>query len=37
MYSKISPGWQSSALQMASRVVNRTALAWLFFKMDRLA
>ena len=33
----MSPGWQSSTLQMAFRVENRTAFALLFFKMDRLA
>ena len=30
----MSPGWQSSALQMASNVVKRTALARPFFRMD---
>ena len=35
--SKMSPGWQSSALQSASNVENRTALALLFFRMDRFA
>lgn len=33
----MSPGWQSNALQIASRVVKRTALAFPVFSMDRLA
>jgi len=37
LYSKISPGWQSKALQIASKVENRTALAFPFFKIDKLA
>lgn len=36
-YSRISPGWQSSSLQMASRVEKRMALAFPVFSMDRLA
>lgn len=36
-YSSKSPGWQSSALQMASSVDSRTALALPFFKMDKFA
>jgi hypothetical protein len=36
-YSKISPGWHSSALQIASRVDSRTAFALPFFKMEMLA
>ncbi len=36
-YSNTSPGVQSSALQMASSVVNRTALALPVFSIDRLA
>jgi hypothetical protein len=36
-YSKISPGWHSNALQIASRVDSRTALALPFFKMEMLA
>ena len=34
---KISPGWQSKALHSASSVENRTALALLFFKIDKFA
>jgi len=37
LYSKISPGWHSNALQIASKVDNRTALALLFFKMEMFA
>lgn len=37
LYSKISPGWQSKASQMASSVDKRTAFALLFFKMDIFA
>lgn len=33
----MSPGWQSKALQIASKVENRIALALPFFKIDRLA
>ena len=33
----MSPGWQSRAAQMASRVEKRTALALLFFRIYRLA
>ena len=36
-YSKISPGWQSSSLQIASRVVKRMALALPVLRMERLA
>ena len=36
-YSKISPGWHSNALQIASNVDSRTALALPFFKMEMLA
>ena len=35
--SRMSPGWQSRAAQMASSVEKRMALALLFFKMDRFA
>ena len=35
--SNISPGWQFSSRQMASRVEKRTALAFPVFKMERLA
>lgn len=37
LYSNTSPGWQSSALQIFSRVSNRTALAFPFFKIERFA
>jgi hypothetical protein len=37
LYSKMSPGWHSSALQIASRVESRIALALPFFKMEMLA
>ena len=33
----MSPGWQSNALQMASSVENRTALAFPVFNTERLA
>lgn len=36
-YSKISPGWQSSALQIASNVEKRIAFALPFFKIDKFA
>ena len=36
MYSTISPGWQAKALQIASNVENRIALALPFFKIERL-
>jgi hypothetical protein len=36
VYSKISAGWQSSAWQMASRVLNLIALALPVFKIERL-
>lgn len=35
--SKISPGWQSSALQIASRVEKRIAFARPFFNIERFA
>ena len=35
--SSISPGWQSSTLQIVSSVLKRTAFAFPVFKMDRLA
>ena len=35
--SRMSPGWQLRARQMASRVEKRTALALPVFRMDRLA
>jgi hypothetical protein len=37
LYSKISPGWHSSALQIASSVDSRIAFALPFFKMEILA
>lgn len=37
LYSNISPGWQSRALQIASSVERRIALAFSFFRIDRLA
>src|SRR5215813_11333346 len=37
LYSRMSPGWQSNALQIASRVENRIALAFPFFRMERFA
>lgn len=37
LYSKMSPGWQSKALQIASNVDKRTAFAFPFFRIDRLA
>jgi hypothetical protein len=37
LYSKISPGWQSSALQTASRVDSRIAFTLPFFKTEMLA
>jgi hypothetical protein len=36
-YSNKSPGWQSRALQMDSRVLNRMAFALPVFKIERLA
>ena len=33
----MSPGWQSSTLQIASKVENRTALAFPVFSTDRFA
>ncbi len=37
VYSKISPGWHSSAAQIASSVDKRTARALPFFKIEMLA
>ncbi len=37
LYSKTSPGWQDRALQIASKVEKRIALALLFFKTEMLA
>jgi hypothetical protein len=37
LYSKISPGWHSRALQIASRVDSRIAFALPFFKTEMLA
>jgi hypothetical protein len=37
LYSKMSPGWHSRALQIASKVESRIALALPFFKMEMLA
>ncbi len=37
LYSKISPGWHWSALQIASNVPNRIAFALPFFKTEMLA
>src|SRR5262249_7294865 len=37
LYSKISPGWHSRALQIASRVENRIALALPFFSTEMFA
>ena len=37
LYSKISPGWHLSALQIASRVDKRIALALPFFKIEIFA
>src|SRR5262245_19137154 len=37
LYSRMSPGWQSSALQSASRVENLIALALPFFRTERFA
>ena len=34
-YSKMSPGWQSSALQIASKVLNLIAFAFPVFKIER--
>ncbi len=36
-YSITSPGWQSSSLQIASSVENRTAFAFPFLSIERLA
>ena len=36
VYSRRSPGWQSSFRQMHSRVVKRITQAFLVFKIDRL-
>ncbi len=35
-YSRISPGWQSSTSQMASKVLNLIAFAFPVFSMERL-
>lgn len=35
LYSKISPGWHSKTSQIACSVLNRTAFAFPFFKMER--
>lgn len=35
-YSKMSLGWQSSALQIASKVLKRIAFAFPVFKIERL-
>lgn len=37
LYSRISPGWQSNALQMAFKVLKRMAFALPVFRMDRFA
>jgi hypothetical protein len=37
LYSKISPGWHSRALQIASRVDSRIAFALPFFRTETLA
>jgi len=37
VYSNKSPGWQSSALQMDSSVLNRMAFAFPVLRMERLA
>lgn len=37
LYSRMSPGWQSKALQIASNVEKRMALAFPFFRIERLA
>ena len=37
LYSSMSPGWQSSSLQIASRVEKRMALAFPVFKIERFA
>jgi len=37
MYSKISAGWQSRALHIASKVEKRTAFAFPDFSMERFA
>ena len=37
LYSRISPGWQSNALQTASMVDNRIALTFPFFNTEILA
>ena len=34
-YSRISPGWQSSALQIASKVLKRIAFALSVFRIER--
>jgi len=37
LYSKISPGWQSNALQIASKVRNRMAFTLPFFNTEIFA
>ena len=37
LYSSMSPGWQASSRQMASRVEKRMALALPVFRMERFA
>ena len=37
MYSKISPGWQSNTLQIASRVEKRIARAFSVLRTERFA
>ena len=37
LYSKISPGWHSKALQIASKVPRRIAFAFPFFNIEMLA
>ena len=36
LYSRISPGWHSNTLQIASSVLNRMALALPVLRMDKL-
>ena len=37
LYSSTSPGWQSNSRQIASKVERRTALAFPFLRIERLA
>jgi hypothetical protein len=37
LYSNRSPGWHSKALQMDSKVLNRTAFAFPVFRIDKFA